>query len=56
MSTRRDNAHLSTSKRAPLLVLRHAPLFASQHASLLALASRLDYIRHAEEMEATGQG
>ena len=33
-----------------------APLFASQYASLLALVSPLSYIRHAKEMEPTGQG
>ncbi len=56
MPTYRDNARLSTSKHAPLLVLQHAHVFASQHAPLLALATRLSYIRHEEEMEATGQG
>jgi len=55
MSTLREStSYLSTTRiqHAPNL----APLFASQHASDFALASPLSYIRHAEDMKATGQG
>ena len=50
--------HAVRLSNAPFLVSQHTRLLDSQHASFLAsqLASPPGYIRHAKDMEATGQG